>query len=130
MSGEPLTIDYAPAGEVARAFHQSDAFVRGLMGPVGSSKSSACCLEMFTRACEQTANQGVRRSRWAVIRNTYPELKSTTIKTWEEWFPFARMKWLIIAASPGVLCCALDRRAAVYLVHPCERFDLSSAGSM
>lgn len=29
---------------------------------------------------------GIRRSRWVVIRNTYPELTSTTIKTWLEWF--------------------------------------------
>ena len=63
------------------------------MGPVGSSKSSACCMEVFTRACEQKAFLGVRRSRWAVIRNTYPELKSTTIKTWMEWFGFAQMRY-------------------------------------
>lgn len=30
---------------------------------------------------------GVRRSRGAVIRNRYPELKSTTIKTWQAWIP-------------------------------------------
>lgn len=63
------------------------------MGPVGSSKSSACCIEIFRRACEQEPYNGVRKSRWAVIRNTYPELKSTTIKTWMEWFPFGTMKW-------------------------------------
>jgi hypothetical protein len=63
------------------------------MGPVGSSKSSACCAEIFSRACEQKASQGVRKTRWAVIRNTYPELKSTTIKTWMEWFPLTDMKW-------------------------------------
>lgn len=65
------------------------------MGPVGSSKSSACCMEMFTRGCEQKAFQGVRRTRWAVIRATYPELKSTTIRTWQQWFPdqVAPMKW-------------------------------------
>lgn len=30
-----------------------------------------------------------------IIRNTYPELKSTTIKTWETWFPsnIAPIKW-------------------------------------
>jgi hypothetical protein len=28
-----------------------------------------------------------------VIRNTYPELKSTTIKTWCEWFPAWQPKW-------------------------------------
>jgi hypothetical protein len=65
------------------------------MGPVGSSKSSACCMEIFTRGCEQKAFQGVRRTRWAVIRATYPELKSTTIRTWQQWFPdqVAPMKW-------------------------------------
>lgn len=30
---------------------------------------------------------GVRRSRFAVIRQTYPELRTTTIKTWESWLP-------------------------------------------
>ena len=30
---------------------------------------------------------GVRRSRWAAIRNTYSELKSTTIRTWVDWVP-------------------------------------------
>lgn len=87
------SISYTPAGETVRKFHESNAFVRGLMGPVGSSKSSACCMELFSRAYEQAPDRGVRKTRWAVVRNTYPELKSTTIKTWMEWFPFAQMKW-------------------------------------
>lgn len=37
---------------------------------------------------------GVRRSRWAAIRNTYGELKSTTIKTWTDWFEGMQvMRW-------------------------------------
>ena len=76
------------AHPVLSAFHQSDDFVRGVMGPFGSGKSSAMCMEIFLRACAQKAGpDGVRRSRWAVIRNTYSELESTTIKTWEAWFP-------------------------------------------
>lgn len=65
------------------------------MGPVGSSKSSACCAEVFDRACRQTAFEGVRKSRWAVVRNTFGELKSTTLKTWAQWFPnaIAPVKW-------------------------------------
>lgn len=63
------------------------------MGPVGSSKSSACCVEIFDRACRQESQDKTRRTRWAVLRNTYPELKSTTIKTWLEWFPHTIMKW-------------------------------------
>jgi hypothetical protein len=77
------------------AFHKSDSFVRGIKGPVGSSKSSGCVMELFTRAMEQKAFNGRRRTRWAVLRRTYPELKSTTIKTWCEWIPpqAAPMKW-------------------------------------
>jgi hypothetical protein len=72
------------------------SFVRGLMGPVGSGKSSTCCVDIVMKALKQAPDKrGVRRSRWAVIRNTYPELKSTTIKTWQAWFPdnIAPIKW-------------------------------------
>lgn len=78
---------------MVQEFHLSDAFVRGLMGPVGSSKSTACCTEILRRAQEQIPFNGVRRTRWAVIRNTYPELKSTTIKTWSEWAQGSAMRW-------------------------------------
>jgi hypothetical protein len=90
-----MGIEYDPPGPQALAFHQSDAFVRGLRGPVGSGKSSSCCMEIFTRALAQKASpDGKRRSRWAAIRNTYGELKSTTIKTWEDWFTgLSVMKW-------------------------------------
>ncbi len=69
-------------------FHQSDKFVRGFMGPVGSGKSVTCCTEIYRRAMEQQPGpDGVARSRWAVVRNTYRELEDTTIKTWLDWFP-------------------------------------------
>lgn len=81
-----VTINYQAEATPAK-FHASKAFVRSLMGPIGSGKSVACCLEMFAKACAQEPFDGVRSSRWAAIRNTYPELKSTTIKTFEDWFP-------------------------------------------
>jgi hypothetical protein len=34
---------------------------------------------------QKPGEDGVRRSRWAVIRKTYPELRSTTIKLWHRW---------------------------------------------
>lgn len=75
--------------------HASKAFVRGLMGPIGSGKSVTCIQEIFRLACEQKPNRdGKRRSRWAIIRNTYPELKSTTIKTYLDWFgPIQNIKF-------------------------------------
>lgn len=71
----------------AAKFHASRALFRGLMGPIGSGKSVASCWELFRLACLQAPFDNVRRSRWGVIRQTYPELKSTTIKTWLDWFP-------------------------------------------
>ena len=56
-------------------------FFRGIRGPVGSGKSVACCVEVFRRSLEQKKNdQGIRKSRWAIIRNTNPQLRTTTIK--------------------------------------------------
>lgn len=73
----------------AADFHLSPAFVRGLMGPIGSGKSVACVEELKRLAItvQKPGPDGVRRTRFAVIRNTYPELKSTTMKTWKDWFP-------------------------------------------
>lgn len=58
------------------------------MGPYGSGKSTACVIEILRRAAEQAPGpDGVRRTRWVVVRNTYPELNTTTIKTWNFWVP-------------------------------------------
>lgn len=76
-----------------RKFHNSDKFVRGIRGPIGSGKSVTCCLEILRRARNQIPGpDGIRRSRWAITRNTYGELKSTTIKTWEVWCPPSAMR--------------------------------------
>lgn len=70
----------------ARLFHRSDAFFRGLRGPIGSGKSVDCAAEIVARGFKQQPWGGVRRTRWAVIRNTYGELRTTTIRTWLDWF--------------------------------------------
>ncbi len=74
-----------PTGE---EFHSDESLVRLVLGPVGSGKSTMCCIEAFTRSLEMPiCIDGIRKARWAIIRNTYPQLKSTTIKTWLMWFP-------------------------------------------
>lgn len=80
-------ISYTASPVLAR-FHASDAFYRGVMGPVGSGKSTAMCMEIMGRARRQVKGpDGVRRSRWAIVRNSYRELQDTTLKTWLSWFP-------------------------------------------
>ena len=86
-SAPKKVISYKPS-TTCRAFHASNMFVRGIMGPYGSGKSVSCCMEIFTRAREQhPGTDGIRRSRWAVVRNSYGELRTTTQKTWVDWFP-------------------------------------------
>jgi len=90
---------YRPDGEVLRAFMKDDHFFRGLRGPVGSGKSVCCAIEIFRRALGQEPDQqGLRKTRWAVVRNTNPQLRTTTIKTWLDWFPenvFGKFNWSV-----------------------------------
>jgi len=82
------SLTYKPDGDVIKQFMKDTSFFRGLRGPVGSGKSVSCCVEILRRALEQKPSEdGIKRSRWAVIRNTNPQLKTTTIKTWLDWFP-------------------------------------------
>lgn len=50
------------------------------------------------RAREQRPSpDNVRRTRWAVVRNTYPDLKNTTVKTWRDWWGDAFGSFLNVA---------------------------------
>jgi hypothetical protein len=83
-----IDFKYKPDGEVLKDFMKDDTFFRGIRGPVGSGKSVGCCVEVFRRALMQAKGpDGKRKSRWAIIRNTNPQLRTTTIKTWLDWFP-------------------------------------------
>jgi len=71
------------------AFANSDKFFRGLMGPFGSGKSSGCVIEMVRRTEQQKPqHDGIKRARFAAIRNTYGQLEDTTIRTFQQWLPF------------------------------------------
>jgi hypothetical protein len=77
-----------------RRFQRSDDFVRVIVGPVGSGKSTACVWEILRRAQRQAPSpDGIRRSRFAIIRNTYSQLRDTTRKTFEQWVPHWLGTW-------------------------------------
>lgn len=104
----PKVIHYlSPLGKRIKAlptgqlFHNSNARHRLVMGPFGSGKSLMMCQEIFRRASRQLPNEnGVRRTRWAIVRNTYPMLKDTTMKTWLDWFPEAKYGKVKMAPPP------------------------------
>jgi hypothetical protein len=79
--------DYSDVPTVKR-FALCNDRVRLILGPFGSGKTSGCIMEIMRRAQEMTpCYDGIRRSRWAVVRNTYAQLKDTTIRSFHDWFP-------------------------------------------
>jgi len=62
-------------------------FVPLVMGPYGSGKTTMVLHKMVKSASLMPAwSNGRRKSRWLVIRNTSPELYSTTLQSWLSWF--------------------------------------------
>lgn len=84
-----LEVNYTLPGPVATQFFMSEAFIRGIRGPVGSGKSTVCVMDMLKTAAKQRYSpvDGVQRYRGGIIRNTYGELRTTTLKTFHSWVP-------------------------------------------
>lgn len=81
-------------GPVAAAYYYSNAEVSAIMGPVGSAKTSTSVMKIFRHAILQQPNdQGIRYTKHTIIRDTYRELSSTTIKTWLSWIPKEMGEW-------------------------------------
>lgn len=81
-------MEYYPPGPITSAFMKADAFVCGIMGPIGSGKTTACIAKGLKISARQPVGEGgKRRSRAAIIRNTFPELRTTTMKSWHDWIP-------------------------------------------
>jgi hypothetical protein len=83
-----LQFNWYPPGPVCERFVASDALVCGIRGPFGSGKSVACIAKLLRNFTQQKPGpDGVVRRRTAIVRNTYGELSTTTIKTWHAWIP-------------------------------------------
>lgn len=65
---------------------KSESFGRLIAGPVGSGKTTACLFELFRRACEQApAPDGLRYTRFAIVRQTLKQLRDTVLKDITSW---------------------------------------------
>lgn len=74
--------------ETATRFFRDESKVRLLAGPIGGGKSVACAAVLLAWAQTQQPDEyGVRRTRFAIVRNTVDQLKTTTMKTIFDWFP-------------------------------------------
>ncbi|PZQ99198.1 MAG: hypothetical protein DI533_00375 [Cereibacter sphaeroides] len=79
---------YVPDGPVLTKFLWDRSKCPIIQGPIESGTSTCCCHKIWVHANEQLPdNDGVRRTRWITTRDTYKDLRETTIKTWLTWFP-------------------------------------------
>lgn len=104
MTTQTWTYETSP---VAWSYKLSRAFASFIIGPVGSGKSVPSLQRILDLGQEQEPSQdGKRRSRFAVIRNTMPELRSTTAVTYQQIYPsdaFGDIVW---------------RSPATHMIHP------------
>lgn len=93
---------YEPDGEVLTEFFWDRSDLSIIQGPIQSGTSTCACLKVWAISQEQEPDiDGVRRSRWLITRDTYKELRETTIKTWLEWFP--ESEWgSMIRSEPAI----------------------------
>ncbi|MED5549303.1 MAG: hypothetical protein VX529_08060 [Pseudomonadota bacterium] len=70
-----------------RRFLLDTTDVRLVEGPVESGKTVGCIGALYKAMCEMPrCLDGIRRSRWLIVRPTYSELETTVRRDWIDWF--------------------------------------------
>lgn len=85
------SIDYTPpptVGSFIQHYLPGGLFYDWIIGPVGSGKTTGIFFKLVYLASLQTPSpiDGIRRSRAVVVRNTAPQLRDTTLSSWNYWF--------------------------------------------
>ena len=82
-----MNLDYAPP-ESVMDFLTSEAFISLIVGPVGSTKTTAGIMKIVYHAKHMAkCRDGIRRSRAIWVRNTREQLRDTSIPDLLRWFP-------------------------------------------
>jgi hypothetical protein len=80
-----VAITYEAPPTVGR-FMDSDAFARFIVGPVGSGKTTGMIFEILKHSLQQTPGpDGIRRTRWAIVRQTLEQLRMTVLLDIMSW---------------------------------------------
>lgn len=83
-------IDYKPPKTIRdfiTDYRQGSLFYDWIIGPVGSGKTTGIFFKLVYMAkLQQPGPDGIRRTRAVIVRNTLPQLKDTTMTSWNYWF--------------------------------------------
>ncbi len=92
--GEADALTMVAVGPVASRFVHDRAFIRNIMGPFGSAKTTTCIQAIIWATMWQNPDRnGVRWSRGVITRDTYGQLSDTVLKDWHQWFEPTRDNW-------------------------------------
>jgi hypothetical protein len=83
-------VDYTPPPTVRNFiadYIPGKLFYDFIVGPIGSGKTTGNFFKLVYMASKQAPDEdGIRRTKAVIVRNTLPQLRDTTIASWNEWF--------------------------------------------
>ena len=80
-------LTYSPPPSVA-GFFLGEKFIELIVGPVGSTKTTAAIMKIAYHASQMApCRDGIRRSKAVWVRNTKEQLKDTSVPDFLRWFP-------------------------------------------
>lgn len=102
---------------VLNAFINDRSRVSSIMGPLGSNKTFGCLQKLMLLSCEQrpclegdvdpisgdpipSRYWNIRPTRWCVVRNTYSDLTTATIKDFIEFFTQPELGRMLMSIPP------------------------------
>jgi hypothetical protein len=66
---------------------EAELFYDWIVGPVGSGKTTGIFMKLIRMAkLQEPGPDGIRRTRAVIVRNTLPQLRDTTLSSWNYWF--------------------------------------------
>lgn len=74
------------AGPTGQKLLDSRAFIKLIMGPIGSGKSTVAIMDLVQRAVLQEPFNNVRRTKFGLMRNTMSQLTATVKPLIDTWF--------------------------------------------
>lgn len=86
LARDEISFEHAPT--LRAAYADEAALVKIVWGPVESGKTVWLCAEIYRLMCSiPRCRDGIRRSRFLLIRSTEAELQRGIMRTWKDWFP-------------------------------------------
>jgi hypothetical protein len=86
---EPFELKYNPGAKTLEYMKDRVSRATLQIGPFGTGKTTAAGFKklMLQSQWVKPGKDGIARSKFAIVRNTYGQLRDSTIKTYMEWFP-------------------------------------------